>query len=114
MAKILNLKAPDSMELHKMDPEEIERYVADMAGEAFERLPEGVKPSRVSAVSLNQAIPSADWEGWVEWTRACADQRTKIEDYSDPLVDEIDRGAPEGQRLASQLRIQQRASREQG
>ncbi len=114
MAKIVHLKAPESMELRRMDSEEIERYVADTAGEALDRLPEGVKPAGVSAVSLNQAFPSGDWEGWVQWTRACADQGPRIEE-GDPMIEEIERSwTPEGPSLNSELRVQQRAPREQG
>jgi hypothetical protein len=120
MAKILNLKAPESMELRRMDPAEIERYVENLAGEALERLPEEVRPAGVSAVSLDQTLPAAEWEVWAQWTRACADQRKRIEDYSDPVIDEIELPGVDvisekvsGRALKSQLRVQERAS-EQG
>jgi hypothetical protein len=106
------------MELRRMAPEEIEKYVAGLADEALERLPEGVKASQVNALALNQRSRpgggGGGWEGWAEWTRACADQRSKIEDYSDPVIGPAESGGPEGSVLNSELRIQQLAPPEQG
>jgi hypothetical protein len=118
MAKILNLKAPETMELRKMAPEEIDRYVTGLAGEALDNLPEGVKPHRVNAVSLNQTLPQAEWEVWAQWTRACADQASRIEEFTDPVIDEIARAGlpPEeraGKLLKSELRIQEQGGRGQ-
>jgi hypothetical protein len=113
MARILSVRAPQSMELRRMKSEEIEKQVSAMADEALERLPKGANPVGINAVSLSQHIPgtNADPGVWAEWTRACCNRRDKIDDFVDPVVDQFERpdsavaqqiGA---QHLESQLKI---------
>jgi hypothetical protein len=114
MAKTYRLRAPEAMRLHEMPVEEIERYVTDLAGQALDQLPEGVRPSGVNAVALESLGPQAkaDWLVWAEWTRACCDSRHRIDDFINPVVDDF--VAPDvklmnevaGQHVESQLRVQ--------
>lgn len=114
MAKMLNLKAPESMDLRKMEPSEIEKYVVEMAERAFEQMPEGVKPVGINAVSLSQEIEATELEpgAGMMWERVCFKFRSRIEDFTDPVAEEFERedspiaGRRPGTRLESQMRIQ--------
>jgi hypothetical protein len=114
MARILNLQAPPSMELRAMRSEEVERYASRLADDALDRMPEGMRPVGVNAVSLSQVLPGTETEPgfWAEWTRACCDRRDRIEDFINPVIEQFEReGSPvtrqlEGEHLESQMRIQ--------
>lgn len=115
MARTIHLKAPESMELRRLDRKEVERYVTEMADEALAKLPEGLRPVGVNSVALNQMIPgtNADPGVWVEWTRACCGHRHMIEDFEDPYVEQFEQPGSHvlrqigGEHLESQLRIQE-------
>lgn len=114
MARILNLQAPESMELRKMQPEELERYVSKLADEALDRIPDDLRPVGVNAVALSQHLPGTQAQPgfWAEWTRACCDRRHLIEDFEDPVIEQFEREGSlvtrqlEGEHLESQLRVQ--------
>ena len=113
MARVLNLQAPKSMTLHTMRPAEVERYVSDLAEDAFKRMPDGLKPAGVNAVALAQRMPGTGGDPgvWAEWTRACCGSRNRIQDFVDPVIDQFERpDSPvlrelAGQHLESQMRI---------
>ena len=114
MAKILNLRAPESMELHRMESKEVASYVSKLADEALERIPDGIRPAGVNALALSQRVPGTAAEPgfWAEWTRACCDRRDRIEDFVDPVIDQFER--PDslvlrelaGEHLETQMRVQ--------
>lgn len=114
MAKILNVQAPASMELRKMRSEEVEKYVSKLADEALDRIPDDLRPVGVNAVSLAQRVPGTAAEPgfWAEWTRACCDRRSRIEDFVDPVIEQFERpdspviGQLRGEHLESQMRVQ--------
>lgn len=86
MSKILRVRAPKSMTLHKMGQHEIEKLVTEEASKAMSRLPEEFRPVGVNAVSIDQRM---DVGGWAEWTRACCDKRHLIDEFTDPVRGEI-------------------------
>lgn len=114
MAKVLNLKAPESMELRQMRSEEVEAYVSKLADEALERIPDDLRPVGINAVSLAQRVPGTAAEPgfWAEWTRACCNRRESIEDFVDPVIEQFERpDSPviaqlHGEHLESQMRVQ--------
>lgn len=114
MAKTLNLRAPESMKLQALKPEEVERYVSKLADDQLARVPDGLRPSGINAAVLSQLTPGTNFEPgvWVEWTRACCNRRDQIEDFVDPVIDQFEReGSPvlralSGQHLESQMRVQ--------
>lgn len=113
MAKVIEIRAPKSMELRKMGAKEIEAQVSRMADQTLEHLPKDARPVGINAVSLSQAIPGSAVEGgvWAEWTRACCNRRNLIEEFVDPVVDQFEIAATPfsaelgGQHVESQMRI---------
>lgn len=99
MSKVVRFTAPPSIALHKLSEEEIRRTVTEEASKALAKLPKEIRPSGVGAVSLaaiNRAGgggSGADWGVWAEWTRACADQASRIDDYVDPAESVISEAA---------------------
>lgn len=87
MAKVINLKAPKSFSLLKMGEAEVAKYVSEHADRTLASLPDELRPVGVNRVSLgsNQA---ADPGVWAQWTRACCDRRSRIEDFTDPVRDD--------------------------
>lgn len=114
MAKILNLRAPESMELRRMQSEEVATYVSKLADEALDRIPDDLRPVGVNAVSLAQRVPGTAAEPgfWAEWTRACCDRRDRIEDFTDPVIEQFERpdslvlSQLHGEHLETQMRVQ--------
>jgi len=107
---------PESMALERMSPREIEGIVTEHATRMLESMPEGFRPTGVNRVVLDRAIGrggggAGDWGGWAEWTRACCGSRAQIDDFQDPLIDEIEvAGSPVlrkvgGIHMESQLRV---------
>lgn len=88
MAKVIDLKAPKSISLQKMGEAEVAKYVSQQADKALEAMPEGLRPIGVNRVSLG-SHPSADVGVWAQWTRACCDKRRRIEDFTDPVMDDF-------------------------
>jgi hypothetical protein len=115
VARTLNLKAPDSIRLMEMGRQEVEKHVAEHAERVLDSLSDVARPIGVNAVSLNQTLPGtgADPGFWAEWTRACCGSRAKIEDFSDPVIEQFERpDSPvvkelAGEHLESQMRIQE-------
>ncbi len=107
MAKVFQLRAPDSMTLTDTPLEEVERYVTDMAERGLELLGDSV-PIRVNAVSLAQQV---DVEVWAEWSRACCGHRSRIEEFEEPVITDFEiESLPisrrlHGTHLESQLRV---------
>jgi hypothetical protein len=87
MAKIINLKAPASMSLLKLSEAEVAKYVAEHADRSLKALPKDLHPVGVNRVSLG-SNPLADTEVWAQWTRACCDRRKRIEDFTDPVLED--------------------------
>lgn len=114
MAKILNLKAPESMELRRMESEEVATYISKLANEALDRIPDDLRPVGINAVSLAQRVPGTAAEPgfWAEWTRACCDHRARIEDFVDPVIEQFERpdslviSQLAGEHLETQMRVQ--------
>lgn len=114
MARTINFSAPESMRLTEMSSDEIEKQVSELSERALDLLGEDARPIGVNAVALSQVMSSAsdEFKGWVEWTRACAKTKARIDDYTDPVVEQFEAdGRPvradlAGQPLESQLRVQ--------
>ena len=109
MAKVIKVRAPDKTALSKMNEEEIRSLVKTRAGKLLDSLPAEILPVGVNAVSLS-SNPRADVGVWAEWTRACSDQRTRIQDYVDPPEFEIQEESmrrPGGEAFNSGLVIRQ-------
>jgi hypothetical protein len=115
MSKEYRVTPPESMPLEQMSPREIEGIVAEHATRMLESMPEGFRPTAVNRVVLDRAIGGGgggggDW-GWAEWVRACGGSRALIDDFEDPLIDELEvAGSPVlrkvgGMHAESQLRI---------
>jgi hypothetical protein len=83
--KTFNFRAPQSMKLHKMQPEEIEKFVAKEADRVFKTIPKEVRPVGVNSVTIDSVAKGTAAEPgvWAQWTRACCDKRRQIEDYRD-------------------------------
>jgi hypothetical protein len=116
MPQEYRITPPESMALERMSPREIERIVTEHASRVIESIPEGFRPTEVNRVVLDRAIGrpgggAGDWGGWAEWTRACCGSRALIDDFQDPLIDEIEvAGSPVlrkvgGIHVESQLRV---------
>ncbi|MBH5338469.1 hypothetical protein IHE55_28245 [Streptomyces pactum] len=109
MAKIITLRAPESLGLHDMSQQDIDAYVEDVASRALESLPEGVKPVGVSAVAIEALRPAIDAERgglWAEWSRACCAQRADIEDFEPPVLDEFSAPGSDVHREAGRTHVE--------
>jgi hypothetical protein len=86
MAKIVNLRAPESLRLEEMSQGDIEEYVRGNASRVLDSLPGEILPAGVNAVAIDALRPGTiqDPGFWVEWTRACCDARDRIIDFGDP------------------------------
>ena len=91
MARVVQLRMPESERLLDMSAEEIERFVEDHADRVLEGLPEGVRPVGVNAVSLDALRPGSGREigVWGEWTRACCGKRELIEEFEEPVMEDF-------------------------
>ncbi|HWL37213.1 MAG TPA: hypothetical protein VNQ77_13600 [Frankiaceae bacterium] len=91
MARIVQLRMPESERLLDMAPEEIERLVEEHADRALENLPEGIRPVGVNAVSLDALRPgtSGEFGVWAEWTRACCGKRDLIDEFEEPVIEDF-------------------------
>lgn len=118
MSKEYRVSPPESMALERMSAREIEGIVREHASRMLESVPEGFRPVGVNRVVLDRSIGrggglggAGDWGGWAEWTRACCGSRAQIEDFEDPLIDELERPGSQvarrmgGTHVESQLRI---------
>jgi hypothetical protein len=88
MAQVINLKAPKSVSLMKMGEAEVAKYVSEHADKTLAALPETMKPAGINRVSLGSNL-AADPGVWAQWTRACCDRRRRIEDFTDPVMDDF-------------------------
>jgi hypothetical protein len=90
MSKTIKLKTADDVVLHKMSEEAIREMVIKQADEMLKSLPKELRVSQVNSVQLESNLKQvADIGGWAQWTRACCDRRRLIEDFEDPLIDEL-------------------------
>ncbi len=118
MSKEYRVTPPESMSLERMSPREIQGIVEEHATRMLESMPEGFRPTGVNRVVLDRAIGRGgglggpgDWGGWAEWTRACCGSRALIEDFEDPLIDELESPGSQvlrkvgGVHVESQLRV---------
>ncbi|MFC4146216.1 hypothetical protein ACFO0M_08105 [Micromonospora mangrovi] len=112
MAKIINLRAPESMRLHDLPEREIEKYVTEQADRILSVLPEEIRPAGVNTVVIDALRPgtAADPGVWAEWSRACCGHRSRIEDFEEPVLQEwtadgsLTHIDARGQHVESQLR----------
>lgn len=88
MAQVINLKAPKSLSLTKMSEAEVAKYVSEHADKTLAALPEALQPVGVNRVALGSNI-AADPGVWAQWTRACCDRRRRIDDFTDPVMDDF-------------------------
>jgi hypothetical protein len=116
MSQEYRITPPESMALERMSPQEIEGIVTEHASRMLGSMPDGFRPVAVNRVVLDRAIGrpgggAGDWGGWAEWTRACCGSRAQIDDFQDPLINEIEvAGSPVMRRVGdihveSQLRV---------
>jgi hypothetical protein len=119
MSKEYRVTAPASMAMHRMSASDIEDVIKEHSARMLDTMPEGFRPSGVNRVVLDSAARriggggggGGDWGGWAEWTRACCGSRALIDDFEDPLIDELEiAGSPVSMRLTgthveSQMRI---------
>lgn len=91
MTKYYQLRAPASMSLEKMSDPEIDKMVADQADRMLEALPDELRPVGVQGVVLDsvKAGTAAAPGVWAQWTRACCDKRKRIEDFREPITEEM-------------------------
>ncbi|MFD9123357.1 hypothetical protein [Kitasatospora sp. NPDC059571] len=91
MAKIINLRAPETMRLHDMSQQDIEEYVRTTATQALDALPEELRPVGVNAVAIDSLRPriGADPGLWAQWTRACCALQARIEDFEPPVLEDF-------------------------
>lgn len=89
MAKVFHVRAPKTMTLGKMQEAEISRFVEAEAGKTLDQFPSAVRPVGYNAVTMSQ-LPTADFGAWAQWSRACCDRRKDIDDYSDPIREELE------------------------
>jgi hypothetical protein len=116
MAKVIKVRAPENTSLAKMSEAEIRKMVTSEAARHLESLPVDIRPVGVNALSLS-SNPRADVGVWAEWTRACGDQRHRIDEYVDPPEFEIREAATirEGsERFNSSFVIRQTGSKQGG
>jgi hypothetical protein len=107
MAKIIQVRAPKKTSIARLSETEISRLVASEAGKYLNALPADVRPVGVSALSL-ASNPASDVGFWAEWTRDCADQAGRIDQYTDPGPEDIAQltaASLEGQKIQSILTI---------
>ena len=90
MSKTLNFKTPDHVNLHKMTEKEITEMVTKEADNMLKNLPKDLDISEVNSVRLQSNLKQvADIGAWAEWTRACCNRRSIIEDFTDPAINEL-------------------------
>jgi len=93
MSKVIQLRAPESMRLTNMKPEEIAERVAAEAGRMLDQLPGSIRPAAVSSISLETSQrEAAEIGGWGEWSRARCDRRRDIHDSEIPQEHELQEG----------------------
>src|SRR5258705_5239771 len=88
MSKIVRFRAPQSMKLQSMNPKEIEQLVESEVSKAMAKIPHDSRLVGVNAVSVDAARATGGG-GWAEWTRACCGSRNQIEEYTDPVREEM-------------------------
>ena len=90
MSKTFKLTAAEDLSLHKMTETQIRDMVAKQADSMIKNLPKDLKLSEVNSIQLgSNRREMADIEGWIQWTRACCDRRKLIEDFVDPVIDDL-------------------------
>lgn len=91
MAKYYQLRAPASMSLEKMSEKEIDKMVAQRADQVLESLPDDFSLVGVQGVVMDSVTPgTAQAPGvWGQWTRACCDKRKRIDDFIEPVTEEM-------------------------
>ena len=113
MARVINIRAPKSMQLRTMNAKEIEAQVSKLSDQTLEHLPKEARPVGVNAIAVSQVVPGTRSEQgfWAEWTRACCDRRDVIADFVDPVIDQFEIPASPfatelgGMHVESQMRI---------
>ena len=101
MSNEYRVRAPKSMQLRRMSPEQVAEYISERADKALDALGE-FRPVAVNRVVVDELVPgdAADPGVWAEWTRACCSHRDRIEEFVDPIVDFLD---PSGSTLLRQI-----------
>lgn len=94
MAKKFNIRAPKSVKLHEMNEREIQAMVRKEAERMLDNLPKDYRPIGVNAVTVESLVPGSNQDPgvWAQWERACCGSRNKIEDFTDPVIQEIEPG----------------------
>ncbi len=91
MAKYYQFRAPASIALDKMSDREIEKLVAEQSDRMLKALPEEFRPVGVQGIVLDSIREPTAIEGgvWAQWTRACCDKRKRIDEFREPITEEL-------------------------
>lgn len=90
MSKLMKIKNTSGKALHKMSEPEIREMVIQLADRMLDGIPDEIRVSEINAVQLESSIKeAADAGAWAQWTRACCDKRKRIDDFVDPVNEEL-------------------------
>lgn len=90
MSRTLKFKNSGKRPLSQMSEEEISKMVIQQAEEMLNGLPNDLKVSDVNSIQLASSLGEiADFGAWAQWTRACCDKRNRIDDFINPVIDEL-------------------------
>ncbi|MEM9001688.1 MAG: hypothetical protein AAGB24_15620 [Bacteroidota bacterium] len=90
MARTLKLNNTGKVPLSKMSEKEIRGMVIKQAEEMLDRIPKDLRVSQVNSIQLESSLSEiADVGAWAQWTRACCDKRNRIDDFINPVINEL-------------------------
>ena len=91
MAKYYQLRAPASISLQKMSEKEIDEMVKERADKALASLPDEFSLVGTQGIIMDSITPGTSAEAgvWAQWTRACCDKRKRIEDFVEPITEDM-------------------------
>lgn len=90
MSRTLKFNNSGKTPLSKMSEKEISKMVIQQAEEMLEKLPKDLRVSQVNSIQLESSLHEvADFGAWAQWTRACCDKRNQIDDFINPVIDEL-------------------------
>jgi hypothetical protein len=92
MARLISLRAPESLRVDRKSQKELDAYVAEHAGRYLAQMPKDIRPAGISGVTLESLVKgtASDPGVWAQWTRACCDRRNEIDDFVDPLRGDLE------------------------
>jgi hypothetical protein len=103
MSKTIKLQNASGRALHTMSENEIRELVIKQADKMLSSIPDGIRISDVNSVQLESSLKeAADVGAWAQWTRACCDKRDRIEEFTDPVINELGISNPNLERVLHQ------------